>query len=1030
MFKDGIRRASGVSKANMMAALFGSTAITMLASPAQAQDTATQEPADSAEEDIIIVSGIRSSLASALAEKREADSLVEIIQAEDIGKLPDQNLAEVLENVTGVQITRTAGVGTGVQIRGTSANRTEINGVGTVGSGTGTDIGGNQTSGRGGISFEDVNAAIIAAVEVTKAPQAKTTEGSVGGTVNLRTIRPLDLTDRVLSFRAQGEYSELSDSITPRFSGSFGDSWSTGIGEIGIVISGSYTKQEATSFRPRVDRDGGLVENRNAVVIRNEDTDDDDATPEVPVVQAVAPAAQDFDFLGIQFLNQELENFEYETINFAGTLEWAPSDNLKLYFDGFYNDQERRQDSSRIQGSGVSSLRDVSVPDTFETVNFGSLDGVALGSIEAALTGTIEPNLAVDDDDPNLRFSSDTGARLTKSELYRVGAEWESGRLSARVEASRSSANTSNPNLSTTLNFINPNVPLDGTSNDNGVPFRYDLSGGALTFGINFDSPVAPTVDQLLDPNNVVLDAITVGNNRTENSETAARLDLSLDLEDLTGFFTSFDWGYRYSKTSSEFDQVRSTFGTGAIANSPNGALFADLLVPGPNNFDSADGRELAFRNFLLIDPDRAFSDPDGTLDILQDALATTNGSINDPVSNPSAFFEIDETTHAVYGQANFDFGPVRGNIGLRYVSTTVNSLGNNVAGGVVTPVVTRGNYDLFLPRVNLIADVTDDIVFRASFGEDINRPNFNNLSTSVNFPTGPNNAVNIGNPDLAPETVTSYDASVDWYFAPSSVLSVGVFHKRRSNLFVTQLEDAALDGSGFRDITDPCEGGGIFNPLPDRNVLSNIPGNGLCVPILTRINDTGSTTQTGIEVAVQYDLSQFEDALGFASGFGIIANYTYQDSSGGDAVNTSAGRGTDVFNAINGIYDENNFVPVTAVQGLLDFSKHAYNATVYYEKYGISARARYTWRSSFRTQDTAAGASLNSTLGFPVVTESRGQLNASITYDVTDYLNIGVEGVNLTKSKIEQSCVNSGALLCFQGLPDRRLTFGATLSF
>jgi len=116
--------------------------------------------------------------------------------AEDIGKLPDQNLAEVLENITGIQITRTAGVGTGVQIRGTNANRVEINGVSTVGSG----------AGRSGINFQDVNASIIAGVEVIKAPEASTIEGSVGGTINLRTIRPLDLKKPLASLRVQGEY--------------------------------------------------------------------------------------------------------------------------------------------------------------------------------------------------------------------------------------------------------------------------------------------------------------------------------------------------------------------------------------------------------------------------------------------------------------------------------------------------------------------------------------------------------------------------------------------------------------------------------------------------------------------------------------------------------------------------------------------------------------------------------------------------------------------------------------------------------
>lgn len=1009
--------------------LLAGTAMAMVATPAFAQNEEVQnEGAAESDENIIIVSGIRSSLASALSETRAAESLIEVIQAEDIGKLPDQNLAEVLENVTGVQITRRGGVGVGVQIRGTSANRTEINGVGTIGSGTGNDFTGNPASGRGGISFEDVNAAIIAAVEVTKSPTANTIEGSVGGTINLRTIRPLDLTERLISLRAQGEYSELSASIKPRIAGSFGDRWDTGAGEIGVVIAGSYTKQEATSFRPRVDRDR---------------------------LQAVGSSVQagtgapgpNFDYLGIQFLNQELENFEYDTINIAGSIEWAPSDNLKLFFDGFYNDQERRQDSSRIQASGVSSLADHNVPATFETVNFGSLGGVSLGSIQAALTGAIEPDIADDDDDPNLRFSSDTGARLTKSNLFRIGGEYETGRLSARVEASRTSAKTSQPQLDTTLNFINPN-PLalnpflaGNGSNDNPVPFVYDLTGGALTFGINFDSPFAPTIADLTDLSgaNVVLDAVTASNNRTENDETAARIDLSLDVDDIGGFLTSFDWGYRYNRLESDFTRLRSTFSTGNLNNSPFGTAFSDLLALGPDNFGDADGRTLAIRNFITIDPNLAFSDREGTFNALQAALDATPGGMAaianggrlladlDPnnAGNVAASFSINERTHAVYGQANFDFGQIRGNVGLRYVNTRVNSIGNQIANGVVSQVTTSGNYDQFLPRVNIVADLTDNLALRASWTEDINRPNFNALSTSISFPTGPNNAVVIGNPSLQPETVTSFDASLSWYFAPSSVISVGFFHKTRTNLFQTLTEAAVEDANGFRDITDPCEGGGIFNPVPDRNVLSNVPGNGLCVPINTTVNDPGETTQTGIEVAFQYDLSQFEDTLGFASGFGIIANYTYQDFGGGLIQDTSDAdsRGTAILESSSGLTG-----PFTATRGLLDFSPHAYNVTLYYEKYGISARARYTWRDAFRTLDTAAGASLGSTIGFPVTTEARGQLNASITYDVTDYLNIGVEGVNLLKSDITQSCINSGGLFCFQGLPDRRLTFGATL--
>lgn len=980
---------------------------------------------DSNEGDVVIASGIRQALQTALIEKRSADSLVEIIQAEDIGKLPDQNLAEVLENITGVQITRTAGVGTGVQIRGSNENLVLINGVNTVGSGTSRD----------GASFQDLAAGIIAGVEVIKAPEASTIEGAIGGSVNLRTIRPLDLKETLASVRIQGEHSSLSveDNITPRFSGALGKKWENAKGqEIGIVVSGSYTEQEASSLRPRVDRDGSLVENINVNQI--------DGAREDAVDR---PAAQEFDFLGIQFLNQELENFEFDTLNLAGTIEARPTDNLKLYVDGIVTDQERRQDSTRVQGSGVSSVLNQNLPSEFETVDFGSLDGVELGSIQAALVGVIEPNLAQDDDDPNLRFNSDTGARITDSRIVRLGGEWEKGNLSANVEYSYAESETETPTLSTQLNFINPNCPLDASSNDNCVPFRYDLSGGDLTFGINFDSPFAPTVEQLLDPNNVVLDQVDVSQNSVDNKDQAFRIDASYDFEDSSfgSILKSVDVGYRYNELESTFSSRSDRIGGfSQLEDSPGGALFSSILVPGPDNADDADDRDLALTNFVIVDPDLAFNDPDQVLSVLEGALAAHR------VANPQAdgdltanlavnsvnSFSIEEETHAVYGQANFDFGLVRGNVGARYIDTSVFSIGNNIdPNGNLSEVVTEESYDFFLPRVNLVVEPVEDVILRASWSEDISRPDFGDLSTSVAFGTNENASVRIGNPALVPTDVTNYDVSAGWYFAPSALFTIGYFRKDRTNEFAAQTDFAFVDtATGFRETDASCPGGGVFNPSAQANIFQTLGTTGLCVDAATILNDPEELTQEGIETSLQYDLSGFEDSIGFASGFGFIANYTYQKFSGGSATNSSATRGTDIFNAINGIYDQDNFVRVTALQGLLDNSEHAYNLTGYYEKFGLSARLRYTWRDKFRTLDTAAGASLNSTLGFPVTTAARGQLNGSVSYEVIDGLTLGVEAVNLTKSGIEQFCVNDDALLCAQGIADRRITFGASYTF
>ncbi|GAC13844.1 TonB-dependent receptor [Aliiglaciecola lipolytica] len=971
-------------------AMLSATAINM-SSSAIAQDA---QQATDEDYEVIQVSGIRSSLTSALAEKRESNNLVEVIQAVDIGKLPDQNLAEVLENVTGIQITREAGVGTGVQIRGTNANRTEINGVSTVGSG----------SGRSGINFEDVSASIIAAVEVTKAPEAKTIEGSVGGTINLRTIRPLQLTETLAAVQVQGENSSLSTDSTfmPRLAGTWGDNWETDSGKFGIVLSGSYTEQDVSAFRPRADRDN---------LVRSD---------------SGADSAQDFHFLPIQFFVQDYDNYEYETVNFAGTIEFAPTSNMKFFFDAVINDQERRQESSRIQASGVSDLRNVSVPSEFETVNFGSLGGTDLGSIQAAVRGVIP----VEDGgaDPNLRFSGDTNSRLSKSEIFRIGGEWTGNDLTASVEISSSTNDTTTPSFNTTLNFINPNVATND-SNENGTPFEYDLTGGALTFGIASDAEFGPSSAQLLDPANVVLRDVNIGNNVAENSEDAFRADFTYYLD---SFVSSVDFGYRYSKSSSLRDQISSNVGLRSMSDSPSGDLFASLLTAGPTNFNDADGRELYVRDFLTINPELAASDPDGVLATLQAAIDAHGGSrqIDSPTSSSAGFFDIEEKTHALYAQGNFQYEMFRGNFGLRYLETDVNSTGNSItsdANGndVVSQTTTSGSYDFLLPRFNIVADVHDDVIVRAGWSKDIRRPDYDKLSTSVTFSTSPNPDVAIGNPGLVPEEVTSFDLSAEWYFAEASVVSVGIFHKKRKDLHVGQVESPFEDpNTGYRDTTAPCEQGGIFNPIADINVFGPEVGVGVCVPTSTTINDTGETTQKGIEMAVQYDLSGFEDELGWASGFGFIANYTIQEFSGGEAFDTATSRANAVFAATTG----NDDINVTEIQGLLDLSENAYNFTLYYEKYGLSARMRYTWREAYRSEDF--GSTSSYPWGFPVVQEDRGQLNASVSYDINDQLNVGIEAVNLTESEVEQSCVNEGGLLCYQGLTDRRITLGASYRF
>ncbi|MDG2522650.1 TonB-dependent receptor [Caulobacter segnis] len=997
------------SSRRLTTVLMAGTAM-MLASPALAQTP--DAGVDEIEE--VVVTGIRASLQSALVQKREADNLVEVIQAEDIGKLPDQNLAEVLENVTGIQITREAGVGRGVQIRGTDANRVEINGVSTVGSG----------SGRSGISFDDLAASMISSVQVIKVPEAKTIEGSVGGTINLRTIRPLDLSEPLIAFRAQAENSDLSKTTTPRYSGTVGKRWDTDLGQFGLVGSFSYAEQDVVAFRPRVDRD--------AVV-----------TP-----TSGRTSAQAFPFLRIQFFNQDLDNFEYETKNFSGSAEWKPTDNLKLYFDATLNDQKRAEQSSTVQISTVSDngVVDRTTNTAFETVNLGKVQGpngvVDLGSVQAALAGVILPN-TTGNLAPYLRTTSDTGSRLTESRVFSFGGEWKGDRLKVEAQAALSTSDSVLPSFNTTLEFVNPMSPrpVAGVSLANGVPIEFDLRGDTLQFGIAQNQATTPTSAHLLDPANYRLQQVAQGRSIRENEEKALRLDVSYDTVGSLPFITSFDAGLRWNETSALNDNVTGTTNFTNVTSSffrPSGDRFANLMIAGPSNFNGADDRRLYFKDFMIIDGAKAFGDPTGTLAAINAAITASNAAngasiplIGEPTSQASAFFEITEKTSTAYFQANFDTEvvgmPVRGNAGVRYVTTDLKSVGNTVAtGGTSARSENETSYKFWLPRFNVVAEPREDVIIRGGIARDIRRPDFNTLSSSVTFATSENTAVNRGNPNLEPETVLSFDLSAEYYFAPSSLISLGVFHKIRDNLFASVTEsppDNAVGGVVNRSRDQACPGGGIYNPIAVINVNHPARGQtGICVPLTSTFNVDGETTQTGIEAAFQYDLSQWEDRLGrfgWFSGFGVIGNFTYQKTGGnvdsyrtiGLTRNTTRDLG---FNPL----------PQDRVE-LENLSKYAYNATLFYERGGLSARMRYTWRSDFINTEAFTSA-----FDVPRVSDDRGQLNASVNYDITPWATIGLEGINLTREDANEYCINDDALLCYNGLTDRRIVGGISVRF
>ena len=241
------------------------TALALIASPAAAQDatSGTQEaigttggaiPAEtdgpqsaetqaSTEEentsDDITVVGIRENLESAQNRKRNADTVVDSITAEDIGSFPDKSVAEALQRIPGITVNRFAGTSdtshfsaepSGVVIRGLNQVRSEFNGRDTF----------SANSSRG-LSWQDISPELLGGIDVYKNQTAELIEGGIAGTVNLRTRVPFDEEGRLISASIRNTYGDIAEKSAPEVSGIVSNRWQTGIGEFGALINGAFS---------------------------------------------------------------------------------------------------------------------------------------------------------------------------------------------------------------------------------------------------------------------------------------------------------------------------------------------------------------------------------------------------------------------------------------------------------------------------------------------------------------------------------------------------------------------------------------------------------------------------------------------------------------------------------------------------------------------------------------------------------------------------------------------------------------------
>ena len=310
---------------NKLQLIFKVSLVVAMIPMTQAQEPSTEtssNPSTSPSIEEIQVFGIRRSLESALEEKRFTTNLTEIINADDIGKLPDENVAEVLENIPGVQITRDKGIGAEVSVRGSDQNRIEINGRGTSPS----------ADSRGGISFADLPAALVGSLHVVKVPTADMVEGSLGGTIDVKTYRGLKLQEPLRVVRLTSEYAENADAWNENFSATLGNKFEESYGDIGTILTISHIdksiRQDSLRINPNVRR------------------------PDAGSIRSTMDFDGDGDFDPYFFPGYTEQNYQSEdrqNTALAGSIEWQARENLKLFFDGSYTDFHRQGNFNKYQ---------------------------------------------------------------------------------------------------------------------------------------------------------------------------------------------------------------------------------------------------------------------------------------------------------------------------------------------------------------------------------------------------------------------------------------------------------------------------------------------------------------------------------------------------------------------------------------------------------------------------------------------------------------------------------------------------------
>ncbi|MGK6320252.1 TonB-dependent receptor [Sphingomonas sp. DT-204] len=765
--------------------------------------------------DDIVVTGIRQSIETAIAAKRDADAIVDAVGSEDVGKFPDENVAESLQRVTGVQVERVRGEAQEVNIRGLGAGQVQVQFNGRVLPSAINDSAQVDRS----FNFSILPAEFVRRAEVYKTPTASMAEGGMAGTVIVRTPRALDIGKSILSLSAQGAWEDNTASVAPRISGLYAGIFADG--KIGVTLGAAYTRRVRETDLARFYAFTSATE-RSAKLDLNGDGRITNDTVEYAAIA-----------------NRQIQKEETDRLSGLASIQFRPTETLTLTAEGMYSRLHDVNDQS-VMAYRWSSATGPTDPSSIT---------LAPGRDAVRAVRLLADNVDVR---PSNVYMEGKGDLVTAS----LGGRYRTDGWTVDAEAafSRSTQTLNQFNLSAQGRFA---VGYDTTA---------DGEMASIFFG-------GDDAQAIMDPNNYrVLNMSGIVDQKAVVQSIEARLDVGHDFSG--SVLRRLQFGGRYSETKFEQNNPALTITAAALDDLYGGALgpspafgstsvsaasFLGVATASRGDFLGAyDGPATFPRSFLA-------SNTKAVLDRYSVAQLVAAGTSTD---DPTGWYDITERAYAGYVQ--LDFGRreagLSGNIGIRAVWTEQSSVGispdftaityDPETGKTTVPAagtmeINRGYWD-FLPSANLRWSLGDGLVARASASRTITRPPLNVISPTSSA-NGDMQTITRSNPYINPWTSNNVDVGLEWYFGKRSLLSVNAFYKYVDSLIYnqTKIQSVTVNQINADGSTTPTQ--------MDFSVTMPINGE--------------SATIKGVEVGYQQPFTFLPTPF---DRFGFIGNYTF----------------------------------------------------------------------------------------------------------------------------------------------------------